>query len=263
MGRLFQKVAMVTGGSGGIGAATVRHLSREGAKVVIADLHRESGEALAQDINNKGGDAYFVQLNVTREDEWVAAIDTVVGRYGGLDVLVNNAGIYLGKAFEETSLSDWNTICAVNLTGVILGTKHSLDALRQRAKSTAQGSSIINMSSIAGIRGSSVDPLYSLTKGGITTFTKSMAIEFGRKGYRIRVNSVHPHSVQTEMTTRHLSGDNSEAAANDAYRSAAMLLPIQRMAIPEDIAAAVAFLASDESGFMTGSSVVIDGGASA
>lgn len=264
MKRLERKIALVTGAVAGIGAATARHMAQEGASVAIADLHDEAGQAIAREIKKDGGDAFFVHLNVTREDDWIAAIEAIVARYGGLDVLVNNAGIYLAKGCEEASLLDWQTICSVNLTGTVMGTKLALPALRERARTSPQGSVIVNMSSTVGLKGSSVDPLYSLTKGGITTFTKSTAIEFGHKGYRIRVNSVHPGPVETEMAAQHRkAGTDDPAAAETARQAIATSLPIKRVAMPADIAAAVAFLASDEAGFMTGSSLVIDGGATA
>lgn len=264
MSRLERKITLVTGAASGIGAATARYMAQEGACVVIADIHDEAGEAIAREINCDGGNALFVHLNVTREEEWTAAIEAIVSRYGGLDVLVNNAGIYLGKGCEEASFSDWQNICSVNLTGVVMGTKLALAALRERARISPQGSAIINMSSTAGLKGSSVDPLYSLTKGGITTFTKSTAIEFGHKRYRIRVNSVHPSAVETEMAAQYRRAITDDPAAVETSRQAiAASLPIKRVAMPADIAAAVVFLASDESGFMTGSSLVIDGGATA
>ena len=264
MKRLEGKIALVTGGAGGIGAATLRHMAREGASVVIADIHDEPGEAVARDIILDGGNAFYVHLDVSQEQDWVAAIEAAVQRYGGLDVLVNNAGIYLAKGCEEASFSDWQKICSVNLTGVFLGTKLALPALRERARLSSQGSAIVNMSSTVGLKGSMVDPLYSMTKGGITTFTKSTAIEFGNKGYRIRVNSVHPGAVETEMAAQHRKADVNDPRAVEAARQAiAASLPIKRVAMPADIASAVVFLASDESGFMTGSSLVIDGGAMA
>ncbi len=264
MNRLERKIALVTGAANGIGAATARLMAREGACVAIADIHDEAGETVAREINRDGGNAFFVHLDVSREEEWTAAIAATVDRFGGLDVLVNNAGIYLAKGCEEASLADWQAICSVNLTGVVMGTKLALAALRERARTSPHGSAIINMSSTVGLKGSSVDPLYSLTKGGITTFTKSTAIEFGHKGYRIRVNSVHPGAVETEMAAQHRKAGTSDPAAVEASRQAiAASLPIKRIAMPADIAAAVVFLASDESAFMTGSSLVIDGGATA
>ncbi|MBV9529235.1 glucose 1-dehydrogenase [Sphingomonas sp.] len=264
MKRLESKVALVTGAAGGIGGATAKYIAQEGACVVVADIHDDAGEAVAAEITRDGGNAFFVHLDVTREEEWAAAIGAAVSRYGGLDVLVNNAGLYLAKGCEEASLLDWQNICSVNLTGTVIGTKLALAALRERAKTSPQGSVIINMSSIAGLRGSSIDPLYSMTKGGITTFTKSIAIEFGNKGYRIRVNSVHPHAVETEMAMQYRrTGTDDPAAVETARQAIATSLPIKRVATPVDIAAAVVFLASDEAGFMTGSSLVIDGGATA
>ncbi|TDY16828.1 NAD(P)-dependent dehydrogenase (short-subunit alcohol dehydrogenase family) [Paraburkholderia sp. BL6665CI2N2] len=264
MKRLDGKITLVTGAASGIGAATVRLMAREGASVVIADIHDETGEAIAQEIHLDGGKAFFVHLDVSREDDWTAAIEATVARYSGLDVLVNNAGVYLAKSCEEATYSDWQRICSVNLAGVFLGTKLALPALREKARTSSQGSAIINMSSTVGLKGSSVDPLYSMTKGGITTFTKSTAIEFGNKGYRIRVNSVHPGPVETEMAAQHRKADLNDPAALEAARQAiAASLPIKRVAMPADIATAVVFLASDDAGFMTGSSLVIDGGAMA
>ncbi|MCO5090732.1 SDR family NAD(P)-dependent oxidoreductase [Bosea sp. (in: a-proteobacteria)] len=266
MKRLENKIALVTGAAGGIGAATARSMAQEGARVVIADISDQAGEVVARDLRQGGADAFFVHLDITREDDWTAAIETTLSRHGGLDTLVNNAGLYLGKSLEDAVLSEWYKICAVNLTGVVLGTKIALPALRERARTSPQGSSIVNMSSIAGIKGSSVDPLYSMTKGGVTMFTKATAIEFGRKGYRIRVNSVHPDAVQTDMTARYQRDKvgKDDPAALESYRQAiAASLPIQRLATPEDVAAAVVFLASDQAGFMTGSSLVVDGGATA
>jgi 3(or 17)beta-hydroxysteroid dehydrogenase len=264
MKRLDGKTTLITGAAGGIGAATARQMAREGASVALADIHDDAGEAIAQEINRDGGKACFVHLDVSREDDWASAIAATIDRFGGLDVLVNNAGVYLAKSCEEATYSDWQRICSVNLGGVFLGTKLALPALRERAKASPQGSAIVNMSSTVGLKGSSVDPLYSMTKGGITTFTKSTAIEFGNKGYRIRVNSVHPGPVETEMAAQHRKADRNDPTAVEAARQAiAASLPIRRVAMPADIAAAVVFLASDESGFMTGSSLIIDGGATA
>ena len=254
----------MTGAAAGIGAATARHMAQEGASVAIADLNEEAGEAVAREITEAGGDAFFIRLNVTRDGNWAAAIGAIIDRRGGLDVLVNNAGIYLAKGCEEATLQDWHAICSVNLTGTVIGTKLALPALCERGRTSPQGSAIVNMSSTVGLKGSYVDPLYSLTKGGITTFTKSTAIEFGNKGYRICVNSVHPGPVETEMAARHRKSDASDPAAAETARQAiAASLSIKRVAMPADIATAVAFLASDEAGFMTGSSLVINGGATA
>lgn len=163
--------------------------------MAICDVLDESGELLALTLADKTRRAIYVHLDVTREDDWSRAIETVVAEFGGLDILVNNAGIYLAKDLEQSTLADWNRICAVNLTGVFLGTKIALSALRERGESSPHGSAIVNVSSVAGLVGSPVVPLYSMTKGGITTFTKSIALECGRKGYRIRVNSIHPGFV--------------------------------------------------------------------
>src|SRR5262249_20352310 len=139
-----------------------------------------------------GGEALYIHLDVASEADWTAAVAAVSQRFGGLDILVNNAAVLLAKGLEEASLADWHRLCSVNLTGVFLGTKLALPALRERGAASPQGSAIVNLSSVAGLVGSTGDPLYSMSKGGVALFTKSAALEFARKGYRVRVNSIHP-----------------------------------------------------------------------
>jgi 3(or 17)beta-hydroxysteroid dehydrogenase len=203
---------------------------------------------------------------VTREADWSAAVAATLARFGGLDILVNNAGLFLGKGVEEASLDEWHRLCPVNLTGVFLGTKHALLALRERARQSAHGSAIVNLASVAGIVGSQLDPLYSMTKGGVTLFTKSAALEFARKGYRVRVNSIHPGVIETDMGQQTFVSRARSHGSNDveAARQAAMSRhPIGRLGVPDDIAKGIVFLASDDAGFMTGSGLVIDGGSTA
>jgi 3(or 17)beta-hydroxysteroid dehydrogenase len=266
MNRLDGKVAFISGAARGIGAATARLMVQVGAKVAIGDVLDERGRETAQAIAGAGDAAMYVHLDVTREEEWTAAIAATVARFGGLDILVNNAGLFLGKGIEEASLDDWHRLCAVNLTGVFLGTKHALPALRERARQSPHGSAIVNLASVAGLVGSQLDPLYSLTKGGVTLFTKSAALEFARKGYRIRVNSIHPGLIQTDMGEQTFLGRARNLGTNDvdAVRQQAMTRhPIGRLGVPEDIAKGIVFLASDDSGFMTGAGLVIDGGSTA
>jgi len=180
-----------------------------GAKVAIGDVLDERGRQTAQTIAGASDAAMYSHLDVTREEDWTAAIAATVARFGGLDILVNNAGLFLGKGIEEAGLEEWHRLCAVNLTGVFLGTKHALPALRERARHSPHGSAVVNLASVAGLVGSQVDPLYSMTKGGVTLFTKSTALEFARKGYRIRVNSIHPGLIQTPQGARRPS-DNEE-----------------------------------------------------
>ena len=160
-----------------------------------------------------------------------------VGQFGGLDILVNNAGVFLGKGIEEASLEEWHRLAAVNLTGVFLGTKHALPALRERAQQSPHGSAIVNLASVAGLVGSQLDPLYSMTKGGVTLFTKSAALEFARKGYRIRVNSIHPGLIETDMGAQTFVSRARNIGTNDvdAARDAALdRHPIGRLGRPEE-----------------------------
>src|SRR5215217_4754876 len=196
MNRLDGKVALISGAARGIGAETARLMVEAGAKIVVCDVLDEKGRETARGL----GEAVLYQhLNVTREEDWNDAVAAAVGRFGRLDILVNNAGLFLGKDIESASLAEWERLSAVNLTGVFLGTKLCLPALREAGQTSPHGSVIVNLASTAGLVGSTQDPLYSMTKGGVTLFTKSAALEFARKGYRIRVNSMHPGTIDTDM----------------------------------------------------------------
>lgn len=263
MNRLDGKRAFISGGARGIGAETARRMVEAGARVAIGDILEERGRETAAAL---GEAALFLPLDVTREEDWARAVAAAVAAFGGLDILVNNAGVFLGKGLEEASLEEWQRLVAVNLTGVFLGTRTALAPLRESAAGSRHGSAVVNLSSVAGVIGSQLDPLYSLTKGGVALFTKSAALEFARKGYRIRVNSIHPGVIETDMgeqtfvaRARQRSDNNLDAAR----RSALAGHPIGRLGKPEDIALGIVFLASDDSGFMTGSGLVVDGGLTA
>ena len=263
MNRLDGKVALISGGARGIGGETARLMRKAGANVIIGDILSDAGRALAAEL---GDGAAFVELDVTSEASWSAAVDTAVQRFGRLDILVNNAGIFLGRDFEEVSIADWHKLVAVNLTGVFLGTKIAAPALRASAKDSAHGSAIVNLASIAGIVGSQLDQLYSMTKGGVTLFTKATALSFGRKGDRIRVNSVHPGVIETDMGEQTFASRMTLMKSNDiesARAQSRQMHPIGRLGTADDIAAAIVFLASDDSKFMTGSALVVDGGVTA
>jgi 3(or 17)beta-hydroxysteroid dehydrogenase len=263
MNRLDGKVALISGAARGIGAETARLMIEAGAKLAIGDVLDERGRETARVL---GEAAVYVHLDVTSETDWQAAIDAVLGRWGKLDILVNNAGRFLGKDIEAASLEEWHRLCAVNLTGVFLGTKLALPALREAAQASPHGSVIVNLASTAGLVGSTQDPLYSMTKGGVTLFTKSAALEFARKGYRIRVNSMHPGTIDTDMGDQVLATRARNLGTNDiemARRQVIERLPIGRMGTPTDIAKGIVFLASDDAAFMTGAGLVIDGGITA
>jgi 3(or 17)beta-hydroxysteroid dehydrogenase len=266
MNRLDGKVALISGAARGIGAEAARLMVEAGGRVAVADVLDERGRDTVRALESAGGEAIYTHLDVTREEDWTAAIAAVSGRFGGLDILVNNAGIFLGMSIEEATLADWHRLCAVNLTAVFLGTKLAIPALRESAQRSPHGSVIINLSSVAGLVGSSGDPLYSMTKGGVALFTKSAALEFARKEYRIRVNSIHPGITETDMGDQVFSMRARQLGTNDldeARQQSLARLPIGRMGTVTDIAKGIVFLASDDAGFMTGAGLVVDGGTTA
>ena len=247
--RMLGKVALVSGGARGIGAATARLLAQEGAAVVIGDLLEEEGQQTEAKITESGGQATFVYLDVTKEPDWANAISVAVGSYGKLDVLVNNAGISGRTTVEETTEELWDRVMAVNAKGVFLGTKLAIPAMRK-----AGGGSIINISSIYGIVGSETSAAYHSSKGAVRLFTKAAAIQYAKEG--IRVNSVHPGFVDSPMTRQFHQNPGVQQERIDRT-------PLGRMGMPEDIANGILYLASDESAFVTGSELVIDGGMTA
>ena len=266
MNRLDGKVALITGAARGIGGRTAQLMAEAGASVLIGDILDEAGRETAGHIVRSGGVANYLTLDVTSERSWAAAVADAIQRHGKLDILVNNAGIFTGKDFEEATLADWHKLVAVNMTGVFLGTKIATPALRASGLKSAHGSAIVNIASIAGLVGSALDPLYSMTKGGVTLFTKSTALAFGRKGDRIRVNSVHPGVIETDMGEQTFQARMTLTRSNDheAARAAARAThPIGRLGTADDIARAILFLASDDAKFMTGSAMVVDGGVTA
>src|SRR5690242_6556356 len=241
MNRLDGKVVLISGAARGIGAETARLMVEAGAKVAIGDVLDERGRETVEALASAGGDAIYTHLDVTREEAWREAIRAATERFGVLDILVNNAGVFLGM-------------------------KLSIPALRDSAQRSAHGSVIVNLSSVAGLVGSSNDPLYSMTKGGVALFTKSAALEFARKGYRIRVNSIHPGTIDTDMGDQVLAIRARNLGTNDlepARQQTLDRIPIGRMGTVTDIAKGIVFLASDDSGFMTGAGLVVDGGITA
>jgi len=266
MNSLHGKVALLSGAARGIGAETARKMSAAGASVVVGDVLVDRGRETAKEIAEAGGKAVALALDVTQEASWTAAVAAAIKQFGKLDILVNNAGIFLGKDLMDATMEDWSRLVAINMTGVWLGTKVCAPALADSGRSTRHGSAIVNLASIAGIVGSQLDPLYSMTKGGVTLFTKSAALSFGRKGWKIRVNSIHPGVIETDMGAQTFVSRARQSGSNDveAARSVAMKQhPIGRLGVAEDIALGIVFLASDDSGFMTGSGMVVDGGLTA
>ncbi|MAX20039.1 MAG: cyclopentanol dehydrogenase [Chloroflexi bacterium] len=247
MGRLDGKVALISGGSKGQGAAEAKLFAQEGAKVVLADILDDEGKKVEAEINETGGEAMYLHLDVTSEGDWDAAVKAAVDNYGKLDILVNNAGILLRKGVEETSAEEWDRIQDVNSKGVFLGVKAAIPAMRE-----AGGGSIVNISSIAGLRGST-STAYGASKGLVRLLTKSTAVQYGPEG--IRCNSVHPGIIETDMTEEML-----DSAGREQWLTRT---PLRIIANAHDVALGVLYLASDESRYVTGSELVIDGGITA
>ena len=248
--RLERKVALITGGARGMGAAEAKLFSREGAKVVICDILEVEGRQTEAEINETGGDAIFVKLDVTQQSEWDAAISRTVEQFGKLDVIVNNAGIAMRESIEEMTVEQWDQIMDVNAKGVFLGTKAAIAQMM----SQGSGGSVINISSISGNVGQdTVSAAYNASKGAVRIFSKSAAIQYAR--HNIRVNTIHPGPVQTPMTE---SGWRNAERIGDFV--VAEQTPMGRYGKPEELANGALFLASDESSYVTGAELVIDGG---
>ena len=232
-----------------MGAAEAHLFAQEGCMVAIGDLREDEGQKVEAEINETGGECLYLRLDVTSEENWQAAIAATVARFGKLDILVNNAGIYRIERVEETSVELWEQVMAINSKGVFLGTKHAIPELRK-----AGGGSIVNISFAAGLVGSNIAAAYTASKGAVRLFTKATAIQYAQDG--IRANSIHPGIIQTDMTAALL-------ADSDHYQERLDRTPLGRIGKPEDVAYGALFLASDESSFMTGSELVIDGGRTA
>jgi NAD(P)-dependent dehydrogenase (short-subunit alcohol dehydrogenase family) len=252
MGRVEGKIALVTGGATGLGKASALMLADEGAKVVVTDIDEDGGRATAEEIQGAGGEAIFVAQDTAKEDDWTAAIERTLDAFGRLDILLNNAGVGIPANIEETSLEDWRWVMSVNLDGVFLGTKHAIEAMKRSG-----GGSIINMSSIEGLVGDRRLAAYDASKGGVISLTKSAALHCAKSGLNIRVNTVHPGFIETRMVAGFVkSQDDPEETRRRLERAH----PVGHLGEPDDVAYGVVYLASDESKFVTGSALVIDGG---
>jgi NAD(P)-dependent dehydrogenase (short-subunit alcohol dehydrogenase family) len=256
-GRVQGKVALITGGASGIGRGCAERLAAEGAIAIITDLQDAKGAEVVAAIKAAGGKAEYLHQDTTDEAEWEAVVGQIKARHGRLDILVNNAGIAVPGSVTEMSLADWRRQTAVNLDGVFLGVKHSLPLMR----ASGEGGSIINMSSVAGLKGSAILAGYCATKGGVRLFTKSVAMECANAKDGIRVNSVHPGIIETPIWLSIVNPTTpgaNEPPDLDAMTSLAVPLGVKGM--PEDIANGVLWLASEESRYVTGQELVIDGG---
>jgi NAD(P)-dependent dehydrogenase (short-subunit alcohol dehydrogenase family) len=247
LARLAGKVALISGGARGMGAAEARLFTSEGAAVLIGDVLEAEGRALAADLAAKGHDAAFIPLDVTRETDWQQAVDLAVSRFGKLNVLVNNAGIGGPGRVEDVTVEAWDHVMAINAKGVFLGTKLAIPAMRR-----AGGGSIVNISSQLGLVGTDItSPQYASSKGAVRLLTKVTALQYAKEG--IRANSVHPGPIITPMT--------EQRRADPAIRALmTSRIPMGRYGEADEVAYGVLYLASDESSFVTGSELVIDGG---
>ena len=246
MKRLEGRVALVTGAASGIGKATAHRLVEEGAAVLVTDIQAEAGAATVAELNEAGGRAAFFRHDVTSESDWEAACAKAVEEFGGLDILVNNAGMGDIKPIEETTLADWDRTVAIDQTGVFLGMKTAAAHLKR-----SEHASVINISSIFGSSGGfGVSPAYHAAKGAVRTLTKNVALHWATEG--VRVNSIHPGFIATPIL--------EQSRDTPIWDGMTALTPMARLGRPEDIAAGVAYLASDDAAFVTGLELYIDGG---
>jgi NAD(P)-dependent dehydrogenase (short-subunit alcohol dehydrogenase family) len=253
MSELEGRVALVTGASRGIGAATARALAAAGARVIVTDISDASG--VAAEIGGLSR-----RQDVTSEDEWRRLVDFVRAEAGGLDILVNNAGIFQQNALLDTTLEDWRRLHAVNVEGVFLGCKHAFPLIAERAERWTGGGAIVNMSSVAGLVGSAGAICYNASKGAVRIMTKGLALELARA--RIRVNSVHPGFIDTDMGREVVVrvAASRKVDEDEARRRIARGAPLRTFGQPSNIADAVTFLASDRAAYITGTELIVDGG---
>ena len=248
--RLKVKVALITGGARGQGAAEAKLFAKEGAKVVITDILDNEGKKTEAEITETGGKCLYMHHDVTNSKDWETIVSKTVEHFGKIDILLNNAGIAVWGTNDDTSEEIWDSVMDVNAKGVFLGTKHVIPEMKKNGSG-----SIINVSSISGIIGQpAIQPVYNASKGAVRIFTKSTAVQYGK--YGIRANSIHPGGVDTNMIA-HLTEDD------ERQQRIKEIVPLQRIADPIEIAYGALFLASDESSFMTGSEMVMDGGVTA
>ncbi|HEX2887350.1 glucose 1-dehydrogenase [Vineibacter terrae] len=254
MPRLDAKTLIITGGASGIGAATCRLAASEGATVVVADLAAQAGHA-RQVVADSGRHAVFMPLDVTVEADWERVVDDTVARFGRLDGLLNSAGIGMAQDIEACSLDDFHRVYRINGLGVFLGCKHAVRVMRATG-----GGSIVNISSVLGLRGTAGTPAYAASKGSVRLLTKNVAVHCAQHGYNIRCNSVHPGYIETPMIAPRLTRSVDNMTGRQYLES---LHPMGRLGQPEEIARLVLFLLSDESSFSTGAEFVADGGLTA
>jgi NAD(P)-dependent dehydrogenase (short-subunit alcohol dehydrogenase family) len=257
MRQLDGKVAIVTGGASGIGAACAETLAREGARVAVTDIDFEGARAVAGRITEAGGHAFALQHDVTDEDRWIAVMAEIHSAYGHVTTMVANAGIAVRGSITDMTLAEWRRQTAINVDGVFLAVKYCVPAMR-----LAGSGSIILMSSVAGLRGAAGLAGYSATKGAVRLYAKSVAMACAMANDKIRCNSVHPGIIETPIWTK-MDGEADAARRNapvDIAAMAAIGVPLGRVGQAQDIASGVLFLASDASSYMTGSELIIDGG---
>ncbi|MGE0153739.1 MAG: glucose 1-dehydrogenase [Reyranellaceae bacterium] len=252
MGRVAGKVALVTGGASGLGLATAKLLAAEGARVAITDIQKDKGPAAAREI---GGDALFLEHDVTSEERWQQVVAETERKFGKLNVVVNSAGIGTEGTIEDTSLADFRKMMAINVEGTFLGCKYGIAAMKKHGEPC----SIVNISSVAGLVSGYQMCAYSASKGAVRLMTKSVALHCAREGYDIRCNSVHPAFISTPMVEEPLAAADPEKARKRLLR----MVPIGKIGEPNDIGYMILYLASEESKFVTGAEMVVDGGCTA
>ena len=249
MGRLEGKTALVTGAASGIGLQTSIRLAEEGARVMMTDINLEEGLQQAEKL---GANAAFLKLDITEEEEWISVLDETVKRFGHLDILVNSAGMVLIADVEQITLEDWRKVHAVNLDGTFLGCKHGVRVMKEFG-----AGSIINLSSVSGMIGGFNLAAYNSSKGAVRMLTKSVALHCARAGYGIRCNSIHPTFIETPMLESMI---RDSPDPEKARQTLVLQVPLRRIGRPDDVANMIVYLASDESTFVTGTEMVIDGG---
>lgn len=255
MGRVEGKIALVTGAASGLGEATAQLLAREGATVILADINEVAGKRVLRGIKAGGGSGVCLGLDVADEDNWIGVMARIKKRFGRLNIAVNCAGTNIARSFPtDTTLTEWRALMSVNLDGVFLGTKHSVAAM---LASAPVNGSIINISSVMGLVGAPDIAAYNASKGGVRLYSKSVAISCAERRSNVRVNTIHPGFIDTPLLRKAMARFDDQEEARRLYDG---LQPLGHLGLPEDVAYGVLYLASDESKFVTGSELVIDGG---